>query len=204
MWIKRGYWCKLCLQMFAVGVQATARAADFTFANEAEVLHLASTICKVACPAPCIAPHLLTQFWFCRARQLVNLRHQTMMLLCLSRTWKWMKVTTKWLLSVHSSGCRIIITQVIARWKERGWMIGTRGSRGVGYIGVAAGCLVWSVRISVRISQWIQWIQCQHVVMAIFHLSRPGFAGPIPSSATCAAWGSYHWYKTWRVYINIR
>ena len=189
--------------MFAVGVQATARAADFTFANEAEVLHLASTICKVACPAPCIAPHLLTQFWFCRARQLVNLRHQTMMLLCLSRTWKWMKVTTKWLLSVHSSGCRIIITQVIARWKERGWMIGTRGSRGVGYIGVAAGCLVWS---SVRISQWIHSSNSSMLShMAIFHLSpRPGFAGPIPSSATCAAWGSYHWYKTWRaVYVSL-
>lgn len=137
-------------------------------------LHLASTICKVACPAPCIAPHLLTQFWFCRARQLVNLRHQTMMLLCLSRTWKWMKVTTKWLLSVHSSGCRIIIAQVIARWKERGWMIGTRGSRGVGYIGVAAGCLVWSVRISVRISQWIQWIHSSmlsHVWVTHGHFS---------------------------------
>jgi len=68
-------------------VQATARAADFTFANEAEVLHLASTICKAA-------------------RQSAPSDYDAAML-------------------------------VIARWKERGWMIGTRGSRGVGYIGVA-------------------------------------------------------------------
>lgn len=36
-WVKR-----LCSKT----MQALARSADFTFANEAEVLHMASTLCK--------------------------------------------------------------------------------------------------------------------------------------------------------------
>jgi len=70
-------------------VQAAARSADFTFANEAEVMHLASSICKASSKP--VAPD-----------------YDAAML-------------------------------VIAKWKERGWMIGTRGSKGVGYIHVTDG-----------------------------------------------------------------
>ncbi len=42
--------------------------------------------------------------------------------------------------SVASSAGGVL--QVIAKWKERGWMIGTRGSKGVGYIHVTVRCLL--------------------------------------------------------------
>eukprot|EP00913_Durusdinium_trenchii_P029615 g27759.t1 len=71
-----------CTELEAV--QAAARSADFTFANEAEVLHLASSVCKAGGQAP-------------------PADYESAM-------------------------------SVIAQWKERGWMIGTRGSMGVGYI----------------------------------------------------------------------
>jgi len=65
-------------------VQEAARSADFTFANEVEVIHLASSVCKAASkPAPETYEDAMA---------------------------------------------------VIARWKQRGWMIGTRGSKGVGCI----------------------------------------------------------------------
>lgn len=43
-------------EILNVSVQAAARSADFTFANEAEVMHLASSICKVVGPVcPCLS-----------------------------------------------------------------------------------------------------------------------------------------------------
>eukprot|EP00931_Biecheleriopsis_adriatica_P050332 TRINITY_DN29133_c0_g1_i1.p1 TRINITY_DN29133_c0_g1~~TRINITY_DN29133_c0_g1_i1.p1 ORF type:complete len:441 (-),score=117.15 TRINITY_DN29133_c0_g1_i1:26-1297(-) len=71
-------------------VQAAARSADFVFANEAEVMQLASSICKAT------------------DQQAV------------------------------AAGDYEGAMRVIARWKERGWMIGTRGSKSVGCILSAA------------------------------------------------------------------
>ncbi|CAE7465369.1 ADK2 [Symbiodinium pilosum] len=76
--------------VFAITVGAewcteAARAADLTFANEVEVIRLASSICKATSKA---APE----------------DYEAAM-------------------------------AVIARWKHKGWMIGTRSSKGVGCIG---------------------------------------------------------------------
>jgi len=82
-------------------VQEAARSADFTFANEVEVIHLASSVCKAASkPAPETYEDAMA---------------------------------------------------VIARWKQRGWMIGTRGSKGVGCIRsksakFSAGCVTAATR----------------------------------------------------------
>ncbi|CAJ1346397.1 unnamed protein product [Effrenium voratum] len=65
-------------------VKAAAHSADFTFANEAEVMSLASVIAA-------------------ESSQCAPTDYNAAML-------------------------------VIAKWKERGWMIGTRGGRGVGFI----------------------------------------------------------------------
>ena len=102
--------------------EAAARMADFTFANEAEVMHLAKSLCKVlssVCHRLCSGALYGLQKennCACRARQLPNLHLRTMTLLCLPSPHKRLSAKPK-------QSCEIVFDRLL-RQSQNGKSVG--------------------------------------------------------------------------------
>lgn len=123
------------------------------------------------------------------ARQAPNLLRQTMMLRCLHCPQKCIvQAFVSETLDVSSTGGML---QVIAKWKERGWMIGTRGSKGVGYIHVTARCLlVFSLHGYSNDSRHFRTLDIWYLGFRVARCFLRGWRGQNASSATSTTWGS--------------